>query len=134
MSACALCNGAGFVVSPTNGIAERCPCMKGKIVHVIALGRGALAGFFCLVCDPGQRRELPIGGYMLIERRAWLPDGRASHWDPKQRARGEAPQHKAVCIDCVQGFGAVLQTQGRGLAVRAAAHMNEPGGFVLVTE
>lgn len=141
---CKLCNDHGFTTSPITGIAERCPCKRGTVVHVMTFKPGLSASYFCHVCDPYSRankpRGLEPGSFVIFTRKAWLPDSDAhTHWDPMRRGQvGRpvvAPEALAICNQCCAGFAQLLGmwSQGRPAEIAIGApHMNAPGKLVIV--
>jgi hypothetical protein len=139
---CKLCNDHGFTTSPITGIAERCPCKRGLVVHVMTFKPGLVAGFFCSVCDPYSRankpRGLEPGSFVVFTRQAWLPEGERTHWDPTKRGQKDRaatePEQRAICNQCCTGFAQLLGmwAQGRPAEIAIGApHMNEGGRLVI---
>ena len=139
---CKLCNDFGFTTSPVTGIAERCPCKRGQVVHVMTYKPGLVAGLFCSVCDPYSRankpRGLEPGSFVVFTRIAWMPTGEKTHWDPTKRGHVighmARPEERAICNVCCTGFGQLLGLWASGKQAElalGAPHMNEGGRLVI---
>lgn len=111
---CRLCRDQGYIQSPTTGAVERCACARDSILLMVTFAPGVerFPPAFCLLCDPHKLVALQPGQWMLIERRAWLPDGGYAHWDPGQRGLGVPFERTALCGNCAAGTVAFLKAGG----------------------